>query len=214
MYDITHNNNNIKRPFWELGCRFLPACAPRSTAFSSPPSPAFQPFISPLLLISISPHQTQPHTPPNGVCRRAQSWLSVHSELRINAAVAPMPQKSSVMQATVCVCVCVRVLTRIPAHGRRRVSSPLSPKFEHPELTNTNICSIIERSRLSLTLEVQLLVSLLRSFAVAALSGKRENKDSHQTFFFFFFFPSQLSDTNKYKSQPLFISRQIIWNVQ
>lgn len=30
---------------------------------------------------------THTHTPPNGVCQWAQSWLSTHSELRINAMV-------------------------------------------------------------------------------------------------------------------------------
>lgn len=182
MYDITHNNN-IKRPFWDLGCRFLSACAPRSAALSSPLLPLSSSLSFPSSWFQSLPHQTQPHTPPNGVCRRAQSWLSVHSELRINAAVAPMPQKSSVMQATVC------LFTRIPAHGRRRVSSPLSPKFEYPELTHTHTHIHLQYNRAikAVTYTGSTAPRLpLEKLCCSRIVWKRENKDSHQTGFFFF----------------------------
>lgn len=153
------------------------------------PSPYLRLFICPLLLISISPHQNHPHTPPNGVCQCAQSWLGMHSELKINA-VALVNASKVICNACVCIHMHSSTWNRQDKAFIDRFLL-LSPELEHKHTKNNTM----EQSPLSLTLEVKFLVSLLRSFAVAALSTKG-NKDRHQACFI---------PIGRHKHQTLFI---------
>lgn len=63
-----------------------------------------------------------------------------------------------------------------PQHGKRHTCSCIAVRARAHTHAQTQTGELIERSRLSLTLEVKFLVALLRSFAVAALSAREERQ--------------------------------------
>lgn len=80
----------------EILAFFLFFFLPSSPALYLPPPPPD---------FNLSPSNSTTHTPPNGVCQCAQSWLSMHSELRIKAA-ALLNASKVICNARACVFTC------------------------------------------------------------------------------------------------------------
>lgn len=80
---------------WDFSL-FLFFFLPSSPALYLPPPPPD---------FNLSPSNSTTHTPPNGVCQCAQSWLSMHSELRIKAA-ALLNASKVICNARPCVLTC------------------------------------------------------------------------------------------------------------